>query len=96
MSKIFADSEEKWVKTFVLYGHTDNYLYADETHKTKVDKDTVMNACLKGAVINYNGTYYRPVFFKEESGYVAVTIATAIAASTSAATVLYSEEYTAD
>lgn len=94
MNKIYADSEEKWVKTVVLYGHTDKYLYEDADHTTKVDKDTAMNLCLKGVKIMYSDAYYMPVFFKEESGYVAVTIATTIASSTSASVVLYSEEYT--
>jgi len=38
-----------------------------------------------------------PLFFKEESGgSVSVTFATAVSASASAATTLYSKEYSAD
>ena len=96
MDKIFTNSEEKWVKTVVLHGHSDNYLYLDEGHTTKIDKDTLKDLCLKGITVELSGTYYTPVFFKEESGYVAVMIATAISASASAATVLYSEEYSAE
>lgn len=63
----------------------------------KVDKDTLLNLCKKGVIINYNSTYYMPLFFKEESGgSVSVTFATAVSASASAATTLYSKEYSAD
>ena len=59
-------------------------------------KDTLMNFLLKGAVISYGGVYYKPLFFSESGGSVSVTFATAISASASAATILYSKEYAAD
>lgn len=99
MNKIFADAEEKFVKTVVLYGKSaDNYLYTDEdcTEANRVDKDTLMNMCLKGSTICYDETYYTPVSFKEDSGHVAVTIATNIATSASTSVTLYSKEYSAD
>lgn len=99
MTVVYADAEEKYVKNVILYGKTaDNYLYTDSecSEANKVDKDTLLNLCKKGVIINYNSTYYMPLFFKEESGSVFVTFATAVSASASAATTLYSKEYSAD
>lgn len=100
MTVVYADAEEKYVKNIILYGKTsDNYLYTDSkcSEVNKVDKDTLLNLCKKGVIINYNSTYYMPLFFKEESGgSVSVTFATAVSASASAATTLYSKEYSAD
>ena len=94
MTVVYADAEEKYVKNIILYGKTsDNYLYTDSkcSEANKVDKDTLLNLCKKGVIINYNSTYYMPLFFKEESGgSVSVTFASA-----SAATTLYSKEYSA-
>lgn len=99
MTVVYADAEEKYVKNVILYGKTaDNYLYTDSkcSEVNKVDKDTLLNLCKKGVIINYNSTYYMPLFFKEESGSVSVTFATAVSASASAATTLYSKEYSTD
>lgn len=96
MNNIFADAEEKFVKTVVLYGHTDNYIYIDEAHTTKVGKDTLLNLCLKGITIKYNDVYYKPVYFSDEETYVSVTIATVVNAASTAAVTLNSSEYTAD
>lgn len=100
MTVVYADAEEKYVKNVILYGKTAyNYLYTDSkcSEVNKVDKDTLLNLCKKGVIINYNSTYYMPLFFKEESGgSVSVTFATAVSASASAATTLYSKEYSAD
>ena len=71
MTVVYADAEEKYVKNVILYGKTaDNYLYTDSkcSEVNKVDKDTLLNLCKKGVIINYNSTYYMPLFFKEESG----------------------------
>lgn len=95
MNKVFSNSEEKWVKTVILYAHSDNYLYTDEAHTEKIDKDTLLDLCLKGVTVMYEEGYYTPVSFKEESGHLTVTIATAIDASSSASVKLYSSEYSA-
>ena len=96
MTVVYADAEEKYVKNVILYGKTaDNYLYTDSkcSEANKVD----LNLCKKGVIISYNSTYYMPLFFKEESGgSVSVTFATAVSASASAATTLYSKEYSSD
>lgn len=92
MNKIFHDANEKYMSAVVLYGHTDKYLYADEAHKTKVDKDTVLNLASKGLLsVVYNGFTCAPICFKENSGHAEVTVATGTATLTSA--VLYSSEY---
>lgn len=99
MTIVYADAEEKYVKNVILYGKaSDNYLYTDSkcSEANKVDKDTLLNLCKKGVIVSYNSTYYMPLFFKEEAGSVSVTFATAVSASASAATTLYSKEYSAD
>lgn len=92
MNKIFSDSEEKYVEKVIAYGHSDNFLYVDEAHTTKFKKDDLLNLCIKGLVVVFmNETYYNPVFFKENSGKVDVTIATAIGSGTSTSAVLSSD-----
>lgn len=93
MTKIFADAEEKYVKNVILYGHTDNYLYTDAEHTQKVDKDTVMNLCKKGVLVDYQSAFYAPISFKENSGHLEVVIATGDTSLTGV--ILYSEEYAA-
>lgn len=93
---VYADAEEKFAKTTILYGKTSN----DYLNKTsacveddRIDKDTLLELLKKGVLISYDGAFYTPLFFKENSGAVEVTFATAISASASAATVLYSKEH---
>lgn len=93
---VYADAEEKFAKTIILYGKTSN----DYLNKTsaceeadRIDKDTLLELLKKGVLISYDGAFYTPLFFKENSGAVEVTFATAISASASAATVLYSKEH---
>lgn len=94
MKTTYIDANEKYVAAVTLYGHTDKYLYADEAHKTKVDKDTVLNLCQKGLLsVVYNGYTCAPVCFKENSGHAEVTVATGTTTLTGA--VLYSSEYAA-
>lgn len=94
MNTIYADANEKYVESVVLYGHTDKYLYEDEAHKTKVDKDVVLNLCQKGLLtVVYNGFTCNPVCFKENAGHAEVTVATGTTTLTGA--VLYSSEYSA-
>ena len=89
---IYADAEQKYVMNTLLYGHTDNYVYMDEAHTQKIDKDTLHEILSKGAIIHYESAYYTPVFWKENSGRLEVTIATAISTSASTAVVLKSSE----
>lgn len=96
---VYADAEEKFAKTIILYGKTtNNYLNKTSAcaEKDRIDKDTLLELLKKGVLISYDGTFYTPLFFKENSGAVEVTFATSISASTSAATVLYSKEHSED
>ena len=102
MDHVYGNAEEKYTKATILYGKSgDNYLYSDAegataaTEAKRIDKDTLLNLLLKGVLISYGDVYYQPLFFSESSGSVGVTFATAISASASAATVLYSKEYAA-
>lgn len=89
---IYADAEQKYVMNTLLYGHTDEYVYLDSAHTQKIDKDTLHEILSKGAIIHYESAYYTPVFWKENSGHLDVTIATAIATGASTAVVLKSSE----
>lgn len=92
MNKTFADSEEKFLKRVIVYGHSDNALYVDEAHTTKLSKDDALNLCVKGLmVVHMDETYYNPVLFKENGGKVDVTIATTIGTGTSESKVLSSD-----
>lgn len=93
---VYADAEEKFAKTTILYGKTSND-YLNKTsacaEEDRIDKNTLLELLKKGVLISYDGAFYTPLFFKENSGAVEVTFATAISASASAATVLYSKEH---
>ena len=96
MTKIFADAEEKYLKTTVLYGKaSDDYVYGDVGCTQKLSADEMLNALLKGAVVSYAGVYYLPISFEEDAGVVSVMIATTISASPVTVT-LNSKEYAAE
>ena len=92
MPVTYAHADEKYLAAVVLNAHTDNVLYMDAEHQIAVSKDDLMNLCLKGLlVVKKDTTYYRPVFFKENSGEIEVTIATAIGTGTSTSLVVKSK-----
>lgn len=94
-TNVFMDANEKYVSKVVLYAKdtSDGYLYVDATQKTAVNRADLLNLCMKGLVlVSYKGTLYIPVYFKDNTTDVTVTIATAINASTSAALELKSKE----
>ena len=94
---IYADAEEKYVKSVVLYGKaSDNYVYTDSACKEKIDKATLLNLCMKGVLVLYGGSYYAPIAFKDNTTSASLTIATNVASTGSTSVVLNSEEYTAD
>ena len=96
---LYSDAEEKFVKAVVLYGKSgDSYIYAKSgaSESDKIDKDTLLELLKKGVLVSYEGAFYTPVFFKENSGHVEVTIATVLSASGTTAAVFNSKEYTAD
>lgn len=97
MNKIFANSEEKYVKNVVIYGKaSDSYVYEDSACTKKLDKDTVSRLFLTGLLVNYAGATYPVAALKDNTakGCVDVTIWNALA-STAAAVTLHSSEYTA-
>lgn len=92
MPTTYATADEKYLRAVVLNAHSDNVLYLDTNHQIAVTHDELMNLCVKGLlVVKKDSTYYRPVFFKENSGEVEVTIATAIGTGTSTSLVVKSK-----
>lgn len=97
MNKIFANSEEKYVKNVVIYGKaSDSYVYEDSACTKKLDKNTVSRLFLTGLLVNYAGAIYSVAALKDNTanGCVDVTIWNVLA-STAAAVTLHSSEYTA-
>lgn len=95
LNKQYIDADEKYVSSVILYAKdtSDGYAYADSAFSQTVDRETLLNLCMKGLVIVlYKGVYHHPVFFKDSAGTVTVTIATAISASASASLDLKSKE----
>lgn len=96
---VYHDAGEREIRTVVLYGHTDTYLYKDAAHTTgkEIDRATLLECLSKFNVVIKNGTKtYFPVFFEDKTTSVEVTVATAISASASAATVYKSKEPSED
>ena len=88
---VYADAEEKYVKTVVLYAKTsDDYVYkaAGATEQDKIDKDTLLDLCKKGVMVVLDGVYYVPSQFKDATTYTTLTIGES--------TVLNSKEYAAE
>lgn len=88
---VYADAEEKYVKTVVLYAKTsDDYVYkaAGATEKDKIDKDTLLDLCKKGVMVILDGVYYVPSQFADKTTHTTLTIG--------ASTVLNSKEYAAE
>ena len=71
MTNIFATSEEKFLKTVVMYGKLGK-LYEDKGCNVEVTPEFALNACLKGALIFATDTYYTVASVKESSGTVTV------------------------
>ena len=84
MNKIFADAEEKYAKSVILYTKAsgDTYLYADVAQTTTVGHDDVLNLCQKGMLlISHSDSVYTPILYKDATGTVTVTIATVSSAA---------------
>ena len=64
MDKIYADSENKYVKNTVLYAKdNDEYVYLDEAFTEKVDRDTLFNLCVNGVLVQKNTDVFIPYCF---------------------------------
>lgn len=62
---IYANGEEKYVKTVVLYANSSKALYYDAEAKTDaVAKADLEDLFLKGVTVFMNDVYYKPVCLK--------------------------------
>lgn len=78
MKKIFGDAKDKYVSNVVLYGHSDNILYQDGGHTQAINRADLLDLCMKGLVlVSKDGSYYKPVSFKDNTTDVSVSILTA-------------------
>lgn len=78
MDTVFNDAGEQEIRTVVLYGHSDNFLYVDEKHAKKAAASDVLNACMKGMLLVTadSKTFTAPIAFKRESNYMSVNVET--------------------
>lgn len=65
--EIYEKAKDVHVRKYVMYGHTDNKLYATADHQTVVsDAEDVFKAALYGTLVVFDGTNYLcPIQFSE-------------------------------
>ena len=65
--EIYEKAKDVHVRKYVMYGHTDNKLYATADHETVVsDVEDVFKAALYGTLVVFDGTNYLcPIQFSE-------------------------------
>lgn len=64
MDRIYADSENKYVKSTILYVRDiDEYAYLDEAFTQKIDKYTLYNLCLNGVLLRKDTEVFIPYSF---------------------------------
>src|SRR5699024_8409225 len=65
--EIYEKAKDVHVRKYVMYGHTDNKLYATADHDTVVsDAEDVFKAALYGTLVVFDGTNYLcPIQFSE-------------------------------
>ena len=57
--EIYEKAKDVHVRKYVMYGHTDNKLYATADHETVVsDAEDVFKAALYGTLVVFDGTNY--------------------------------------
>ena len=90
MDKIYADSENKYVKNTVLYVRDiDEYAYLDEAFTEKVDRDTLFNLCVNGVLIQKNTDVFIPYCFTTpDADYLTIKFGNGSSSNTT-----YSMEY---
>ena len=75
MDAVYKTLDTKDFAYVTLHGHTDNFVYVDAEHKTKVDAATLLDLCMRGlAVIELTNVFYRPVSFKMNGAVAEVTV----------------------
>ena len=90
MDRIYADSEDKYVKNTVLYVRdNDEYAYLDEAFTEKVDRDTLFNLCVNGVLIQKNTDVFIPYCFTtSDANYLTIKFGNGSSSNTA-----YSREY---
>lgn len=90
MDKIYADSENKYVKNTVLYARdNDEYAYLDEAFTEKVDRDTLFNLCVNGVLVQKNTDVFIPYCFTTpDANYLTIKFGNGSSSNTA-----YSREY---
>ena len=90
MDRIYADSENKYVKNTVLYVRdTDEYAYLDEAFTEKVDRDTLFNLCVNGVLVQKNTDVFIPYCFTTpDADYLTIKFGNGSSSNTA-----YSREY---
>lgn len=74
--KNYANSEEKYLKSNVVYADADDgYLFSDSAKSVKLTKDEALNLFMKGLMlINYSDEYYHPAHLKIDGEAALVTV----------------------
>lgn len=84
MDMKFIDANEKYVASVMLYAKDsgDTYLYTDSAKTVSIGYADLLNLCEKGLVlVNFGGSVYTPVLYKDGSTTVTITIATVSASA---------------
>ena len=80
---IYEKAKDVHVRKYVMYGHTDNKLYATADHQTVVsDAEDVFKAALYGALVIFDGTNYLAVVSFAETEFKTVDGAATAAGKT--------------
>lgn len=62
MSKIFKNSEEKYMANYELFASSaKKYAFKDEAMTVKATRDEVVEMFKQGVIVNYGGKIYTPV-----------------------------------
>lgn len=95
MKKIYAKSEEKWMKAYVLYPDASGYLCVDADATVKITKAELINAFKKGMIVDA-GTdgMFKPTMLAVDTNYAAVSLIV-MGTSVAEAKTFYSDGYTA-
>lgn len=77
MSKIFANSEEKYVANYMLFADASHlFAFVDAEMTKKATKSEVVNMFKKGVAVDYAGKLYAPVACDASSDVAKLTLAT--------------------
>lgn len=74
MTKIYANSEEKYLMNTVIYAAADEgKVFYDEANSVEIPKDELKDLFIKGMTIVLDSKYLKPIVYAETSGYGVVT-----------------------